>query len=117
MMKNLFEKKQLLAAVAGFVLFVPLAVNAVMPNTDLQTRNTSIAVSDLNLSRQEGIETLYQRLKQAAGNVCGPETSHGVGPRIVPLSVKKQYRECVDKALDEAVRSINNESLTKLHRQ
>ena len=116
-MKNLSIYKLILTAFAVVVLVFPAVSSAVMTSRNVETEQTTVTASDLNLARQEGIVTLYKRLKHAAVDVCGKDLHHSTAPRFASLEVKSRYNKCVDDALENAVQSINNQSLTELHSQ
>ncbi len=63
----------------------------------------------LDLSRIEGVTTLYSRLRYAARRVCDPFESREM------WDAKKQ-RACMDKAVADAVASVNRPLLSQYHR-
>jgi UrcA family protein len=65
-----------------------------------------VRFSDLDLSRIEGASTLYARLRHAARAVCDPLESRDMG-------LAKKYKACVDKALADAVATVNRPLLTQ----
>jgi UrcA family protein len=67
-----------------------------------------VRFADLDVSRIEGASTLYARLRQAARVVCEPLESRQMG-----LSLK--YRACMDKAIADAVTSVDRPLLTQYH--
>jgi len=84
---------------------------------DLDRRGGDVAVTtrvvrfaDLDLSRNSGINVLYQRLKAAAESVCSP--LHGSRS----LRTQIQWRNCRDTAIANAAREIDHPLLTQLHR-
>ena len=112
-MKNWFNHKQILASILCLILSLPAMVTAVV----MQNETTTVSVSDLNLSNEKGIETLYQRLTIAASKVCGSKDFSRTGYRIESWKSKKQYEACFTEALNSGVQRINNERLTALHAQ
>ena len=70
--------------------------------------SVTVSFADLNLSNDSGVETLYQRLKTAARRSCGTVS-------VRQLNLFRLTKECVKKALAEAIDSIDNERLNKLH--
>ena len=70
--------------------------------------SVTVSFADLNLSNDSGVETLYQRLKTGARRYCGTVSAR-------QLNLFRPTKECVKKALAEAVDSIDNEKLNKLH--
>ncbi len=63
-----------------------------------------VSYSDLDLQKTEGQETLYERLRRAADDVCEEEYS------------RLEERECRANALDRAVEEVGNKAVTALHR-
>jgi UrcA family protein len=115
-MKNWFNYKYLMAPILGIILSVPAVATAVATKHGAQTETMKITVSDLDLSQEDGILTLYQRLKTSAGKVCGVKDSHVTGSRIASFKIKRQHKKCSAEALNNAVQSFNNKMLTDLHR-
>lgn len=70
-----------------------------------------IIVSDLDLSKNTDVATLYARIKSAAVQACGTDVV--TGSRL-PSDSKKQ---CMAQAVDGAVAQINNTSLSAYHKQ
>jgi UrcA family protein len=67
-----------------------------------------VRFADVDLSRIGGAATLYTRIRQAAGQVCTPLEGRDLG-----LLVK--HRACVDKAIADAVASVNRPLLSQYH--
>lgn len=70
----------------------------------------TVKYADLDLTASKGVKVLYQRLKNAANQVCGVRT----GSRDV-FSVAVVKEQCVKNALSQAIESINNDSLNALY--
>jgi len=64
--------------------------------------------ADVDLSRIDGAATVYTRIRGAANQVCRPLESRDLG-----LLVK--HRACVDKAIADAVASVNRPLLSQYH--
>ena len=62
----------------------------------------------LDLSRIDGVTTLYGRLRNAARAVCDPFTSR-------EMWILEEQRACMDKAIADAVGSINRPLLSQYH--
>ena len=94
-MKRLFT----LAMIAtGFAL----AQNAsAMPSE--APRVADVYIGDLDLSRTEGMDALYKRLRAAAKTVCRDEI------RRAPIELQT-HRKCVANALESAIRSLDHEA-------
>ncbi|MFT7459772.1 MAG: UrcA family protein [Planctomycetota bacterium] len=114
-MKNRFNHKQLLTPFLCLVLSIPGFAFAVVNKDKAEVESMKITFPDLDLSQDEGVVTLYQRLKSNVGKVCGEKDTHVIGSRIAASKIKKEYKKCTALALNNAVKSIDNEKLTKLH--
>ena len=69
-------------------------------------RKEAVRFPDLDLSRIEGVAKLYGRIAHAARDVCDPlETQWR----------PTEYRTCVDKAIANAVATVNRPLLTQYH--
>jgi len=89
---------------------LPGAASAASAIKIVGANTVKVSFADLDLTRTEGVETLYQRLKNAAGQAC----TQKVGLREV-IDVATLKSECVRTALADAVKSIDNELLRQLH--
>lgn len=87
----------------------PLPAFAGAPSDEVP--RITVSYADLDLTRAEGAQTLYRRLRAAARQVCD------AGHDMRALAERARYRACVDKALEEAVRTIDRDVLTALHRR
>ncbi len=87
-----------------------IAATGVASAADVDTRSVAVRYSDLNLSNPEGVARLYTRIRRAAGIVCG--TAGGVDTYFL-----KARKECRTRAIDDAVKSVNNRILTAMHQQ
>ena len=109
-MKNWFNHKLLSASILCVicgVIIIPSAGAMIHLEGDNVAR---VTFSELDLSQQEGVETLYQRLKIATRMVCGTNDN-----RTRSLSTRHAAKKCYNKALDDSVRSIGNPRLDALH--
>jgi UrcA family protein len=67
-----------------------------------------VRISDLDLSKPQGSETLYRRLRTAARVVCYTYEDR--------LGVRDfAWKACVDQALDRAVAEVANAQLSAIH--
>ncbi|HEY7841814.1 MAG TPA: UrcA family protein [Gammaproteobacteria bacterium] len=74
-----------------------------------EVHSTTVSFSDLNLSREAGVNELYGRLKAAARTVCG---SRPDGRNLV---MSFYWKQCYDGALDSAVGKVAHVGLTEVH--
>jgi UrcA family protein len=96
--------------VAFYTLFLAVSSAAFGPPAlaDDQPRQRVVKYSDLNLQTTDGVQTLYRRLTAAARAVCVPGVTLG-------HSQKAEARACASKAVQDAVREVNNAILTAYH--
>ena len=80
-MKNHFILHKIMIVLLGLYLTVPLATQAAQDNSARENRLV-VSYADLDLTRDEAVVVLYQRLKHAAQSVCGTVV-YGIGPRII----------------------------------
>lgn len=74
----------------------------------------TVKMWDLDLAKSDDVQTLYSRVRAAADDVCRAETRrYRVGTRrMPPLGWSEQ---CVNDAVDAAVREVGNRRLATLH--
>jgi UrcA family protein len=100
------------SALVAFVLASGLAIaGTAAPDATRSVATRIVSYSELNLSSAAGIATLYRRITGAAEEVCGP--AERPGSRLPSLD----YRECVARAVDEAVRAVHRPELSAYHAQ
>jgi len=66
----------------------------------------TVTYQDLNLNSEAGAKALYQRIQAAARQVCG-------NVEIRDLPGVRAHEACVDKAVSDAVASVNSQRLTQ----
>lgn len=80
--------------------------------TGLERTSVTVGFADLNLNNEQGAKVLYQRLKNASETVCGVRMARNTKClRSISLS-----DDCYEQTLSNAVKTVNSEMLTKLHR-
>jgi UrcA family protein len=95
------------SSVVGAVSFGPAAQSA---EQSAVVPSVTVRYADLNLNTAEGVEALYARLRAAARKACGPQPSRALVERI-------DWRTCYTEALEIAVRNVQSEQLSVLHRE
>src|SRR5262249_54846367 len=95
--------------ILGTALALTALTASAGPNGTYITRSEVVRFSDLNLSSDEGIRTLYKRIRSAARTVCSEAGERG-------QLKEPTYLACVDKAVDDAVSTLNKPALTAMHR-
>ena len=92
-----------------FGMAITLSMLTASAGDTIVTKSQVVHFSDLNLSSDAGIRTLYQRIRGAAQRVCGD------ADRSLRLE-QPNYQTCVRKAVDDAVSQVNKPALTAMHR-
>ena len=107
-MNELHRVRNLLALVAVVILCSPAIAQA----ADLadNTRETVVRVSysDLDLSSEAGLATLYQRIRGAADAACGPRHSLVEAGSLRRLS---ENRKCYDELYAKFVKQVTERQL------
>jgi len=94
----------LIAIGAAALSLISFSASATLPPPQQE-----VNFSDLNLTVKQDAERLYRRLRTASTEVCSDfRKRHSV-------VMQKRYRECVSQAVENAVATIGNPSLTALH--
>ncbi len=114
-MKTLTTKNTLCIALLSTALTLPAISNATVNDSNRVSESTTLKISDLDLSQEKGVSTLYERLKSTANKVCGSKDTHVIGSRVESNKFRRDYKRCYARALNGAVNSINNARLTKMH--
>jgi UrcA family protein len=114
-MKAQTTKNTLCIALLSTALSLPTLSNANVNDRNEVSESTTLKISDLDLSQEKGVATLYERLKNTANKVCGSKDSHVIGSRVESNKFRRAYKRCYAKALNGAVRSVNNARLTEMH--
>jgi len=98
------------ALLVGVVGSLSLSAQAGEPAQPTQvTKHVTVRYSDLEIAGTEGARALYARLRAAAQEACGPT------PLVREHREWADFRACHDRALNEAVREIDNKQLYALH--
>jgi UrcA family protein len=72
-------------------------------------RSIIVGYAELDLSKPQGIEVLYQRIQGAAKRVCRAE------PGSIFVPDRRAWTKCYVDATERAVRQVNLPTLTALH--
>ena len=98
------------AALALLVLGAEGALFAVAASAD-EVRSLSVRYADLDLERPADVARLYQRIRRAAEDVCGPRLLTG---SRVPVT---GYQPCFADAVAQAVARVDRPALSAYHQQ
>ncbi len=97
-----------IAMIAISLLALAGTQGAIADDARVVQLSDKVSYGELNLRSQRGVEVLYQRLANAAKEVCSPlnaQRAHTVGA----------YRQCVSDALSNAIRDVDQPLLTQYH--
>ena len=99
-----------MVAVVFSVLGAPGIVLATTSNS-LEDAEITVSYADLNLGNEAGVQALYRRLKRASKEVCEVTSSENNGS----VSQMQRAKQCFRNTLTNAVESIDNDLLTRIH--
>jgi UrcA family protein len=100
----------IVATAASLVSFSSGAADA----ADADAFSRDVKMWDLDLAKSEDVQTLYERVREAANDVCRAEARRHLGNtrRQAPLGWTER---CAAEAVDAAVREVGNRRLVALH--
>jgi UrcA family protein len=75
----------------------------------LEPLKETVKFGDLDISHPKGAAVLYTRIRMAAEKVCSPYDRSG-------LSAKTILNACIDKAVVDAVATVNEPALLAIYR-
>lgn len=105
-------KANISKAVMALVLGAGFLASAVAAPPSLYEKvAVKVEYADLNIQNEAGARVLYQRLKDAAEEVCGLERYH----KERFTSRFSDARECYSETLTQAVNRINSDALKDIH--
>lgn len=104
-MPRLLKMKSLAACALMGVILSPLSAVAFTVGTIGEIPARVVSFSDLDLSRDVGVATLYSRIKSAAREVCDPLD-------VWTLRLLRQKFDCREDAIGRAVADVNSPALT-----
>ncbi|HUO95254.1 MAG TPA: UrcA family protein [Steroidobacteraceae bacterium] len=93
------------AAGLGGLLLTSASFAATTPSAP----TVRVSYSDLDLTKDAGVERLYARLQNAAARVCRSLESRD-------LAIGRAHQQCVSTALDRAVEDVHSSRLTARHK-
>ncbi len=75
---------------------------------DAAAAKTVVNYTDLNLSKQEDVRSLYARLQRASARVCGDYKD------LRSLAMKRAFDACYQESLARAVDEVNHTAVTAM---
>jgi len=97
-----------MACALGAALLCTLPAAAAFSADEDPPPTRKINYADLNIQSPAGARVLYRRIRTAAIELCHFRDSWD-------LSIKHRREECIQRAVDEAVRSVPSAQLAALH--
>lgn len=92
----------------GLVLLCTAAVMATAAIAKETVTSVSVSYVATDLANPAGAEALYRRIQRAARLVCQQ-------PDMRELTEDRLYKQCFDRAVDEAVAKVDSSAVTALH--
>jgi UrcA family protein len=94
----------------GALSYAPAFANDMTPvSSDLSTNTVVVEISDLDIARPEDAAKLYERLRDAAKDVCSDAR------RLASPLSGQIARSCANRALDRAVSRVGAPALDAIH--
>jgi UrcA family protein len=88
-----------------------IAESAVAAVSPVEAPSVRVQYHDLNLNDPKGIASLYQRIRNAADEVCKPVE----GPQLVNRVFWHAWNDCFAQAIANAVHTVHNDKLSEYH--
>jgi UrcA family protein len=108
----IISHKWIAASAAAVLSLISLSSNAAEPVDSALSR--SVKTWDLDLAKSADVQTLYQRVRDAAHDVCAAEARRHWSNtrRAAPIGWRDS---CISQAVEAAVRDVGNRRLATLH--
>lgn len=76
--------------------------------SDMGTAKAVVNYTDLDLSQEADVRSLYTRLQRASARVCGDYKD------LQTLAMKRSYAVCYQESLSRAVDAVNHSAVTAM---
>lgn len=76
--------------------------------SDAKTTQAAVNYTDLDLSQEADVRSLYARLQRASARVCGDFKD------LQTLAMKRAYEVCYQESLSRAVDKVNHSAVTAM---
>jgi UrcA family protein len=83
-----------------------LAALPTAANDFIDPETVTVRLGDLDISRWQGATVLYDRIHEAAADVCAP---------LRDMGFEAKLRTCVDETVDDAVTSLKDPELNSVY--
>jgi UrcA family protein len=100
-----------LGSIAAFSMSFASTLYAADGSADSIQRQSTVHFADLNLDRSADVAVLYERISQAAEQVCRQRALNGADV------VSPRFDQCVADTVEKAVAKVNRASLTAFSRE
>jgi UrcA family protein len=101
---------RVLAALTALACTLGTGLTTAAPPMGNVPSSTVVRFADLNLASDKDVATLYERIKQAAREVCRNDAF------LSDPAAEWNIRECVVGTVATAISDVNRPALTALHR-
>ena len=105
---KIYATRNTLAAAVAFTVLSGIAGIGNANLSEISVESIRVSYADLNLNRADEAETLYSRLRRAAGKVCSEKVKK-------PLATQRESELCEEMAIERAVEEVGNKQLTTIH--
>ena len=112
-MKQSNHVRKILMAAAVIVMGVPTIASTAPHVILLEDDVATVSYSDLDLTSEAGLVTLYKRLQYASNAVCGPRILRRAGS----LRQWMQNKHCYRDVLSNSVTKFNSTKLVRIHEE
>ena len=96
-------------------VFLTANAQAQDPTPGTKTAHISVAYGDLDLDKLADARILYSRLEEAAKKACGPKPFMQPRYDVIPEGLKQAYKECLAKALGDAVARLDAPLVSRVY--
>jgi UrcA family protein len=108
------KSHQVIVRMVAFVLPALFMVESAFAAVAVEVPpSVTVRYDDLNLNSTEGVASLYQRIQNAATEVCRPVE----GPQSVSRMLWTAWKQCFHHAIANAVQAVHNDKLNAYHWQ
>lgn len=107
---NNITKSSIAATVLCLAFTAPAFASSTTEVTNqFDSNSVTVSYADLNLNRQEGLETLYSRIKTAANRVCRTAIEEQ------SVAAKPGHNECFEQAMENAINQVGIKNLVGMN--
>ena len=98
---------KIISILTGFALLGSLSAGAFAAHAaDVEQVSAKVRLGDLDLNSNDGAQAAMARIQRTARDLCGPS------PDIREFDSVRQFKQCVNQAVDQAVASLDMPMVT-----